>query len=124
MARSKTGGSLSEVRDSIKRIRGEGERFLGQLRRETQAFARKTRSEVTTDVRKVRDDPKVRGEQALRDLEARGRRIVERFEKQVGRLADAAGNRSDNPHLNAPELTARVRELRDVSSSWSASCAT
>ena len=31
MARSKTGGSLSEVRESIKRIRGEGLMYAGQF---------------------------------------------------------------------------------------------
>ena len=62
-------------------------------------------------MRKVRDDLKVRGEQTLRDLEAGGRRIVEKFEKQVGRLVDAAGNRIGSSHLDAPELTARVHQL-------------
>ena len=94
--RESTKGSMVDVRDSIKRIRGEGERFLGQLRRETQTFARKTRAEVVTDVRKVRDDlPKVRGERALRDLETRGRRVVATLEKQMGQLADAAGKQLD-----------------------------
>jgi uncharacterized protein Yka (UPF0111/DUF47 family) len=58
----------------------------------------------------VRDELKVRGEQALRDLEARGRRIVEKFEKQVGRLADAR-NPIGSSHLDASELTARVHQL-------------
>ena len=56
MARTNAEGSLAEVRDSVKRIRGEGERFLGRLRRETQTFARKARAEVATDVRKIRDE--------------------------------------------------------------------
>ena len=119
MARVGTTGSVGEVRDSVKRIRGEGERFLGRLRRETQTFARKTRVEVTSDVRKIRDELKARGDQTVRDLETRGRRMVETFEKQVGRLTDAAArqlglaNREDLPRLTKRvyELERRVEQL-------------
>jgi hypothetical protein len=112
MARANTRGSLAEVRDSVKRIRGEGERFLGRLRRETESFARKTRAEVASDVRKIRDELNARGERTVRDLEARGRRMVETFEKQVGRLAGAAGRQLGLGRLeDMPRLTKRVYEL-------------
>jgi hypothetical protein len=96
----------------VKRIRGEGARFLAQLRRETQTFARQTRAEVATDVRKVRDQLKARGEQSLRDLEMRGRRMVEAFEKQVSRFADTAGERLGASHPGeVTGLAARVHRL-------------
>src|SRR5262249_47361141 len=112
MARGNTKGSLAEVRDSVKRIRGEGERFLGRARRETQDFARKARSEVASDVRKIRDELNARGERTVHELEIRGRRMVETFEKQVGRVAAAAGKQLGLARLeDMPRLTKRIYEL-------------
>ena len=80
MARSSVGGSLTEVRESVKRLRGEGERFMGRIRRDTQTFARQTRAEVEADVRKVRDELRGRADCSIKDLETRGRRLVDSFE--------------------------------------------
>ena len=45
------------------------------------------------------------------ETEESRRRMVQGFERQVGRLADAAGNRLGPSHLEVPELTARVHQL-------------
>ena len=89
MPRSTAGNSVGQVRDSVKRLRSEGERFMGQIRRETTTFARRARAEIESDVRKVRDELRSRADRSLKDLETRGRRLVESFEKQLTRLADA-----------------------------------
>jgi hypothetical protein len=77
MARSSVGGSLTEVRESVKRLRGEGERFMGRIRRDTQTFARRTRAEVEADVRKVRDELRSRADRSIKDIETRGRGLVD-----------------------------------------------
>ena len=41
-------------------------------------------------MRKVRDDLRSRADRSINDLETRGRRLVESFEKQLGRVADTA----------------------------------
>ena len=78
MPRSPAGNSVAQIRDSMKRLRSEGERF-----------ARRARAEIESDVRKVRDELRSRADRSLKDLETRGRRLVESFEKQLTRLADA-----------------------------------
>lgn len=112
MAGSRRDGSLVEVQASVKRLRGEGERFIGQIRRETQTFARRTRAEVEVDLRKLRDDLRTRADRSLKDLETRGRRVVESFEQQVIRLADAARKGLDRGRVDGlPKVAKRLREL-------------
>jgi hypothetical protein len=78
------------LRESVKRLRGEGERFMGRIRRDAQTFARRTRAEIEVDVRKVREEPRSRADRSMKDLETRGHRLVESFEKQLARVADTA----------------------------------
>ncbi len=89
MPRSTTGNSVAQVRDSVKHLRSEGEWFIGQIRRETTTFARGHARRSNRDARKVHDELRSRADRSLKDLETRGRRLVESFEKQLTRLADA-----------------------------------
>jgi hypothetical protein len=73
----------------VKRLRSEGERYIGQIRRETTTFACRARAEIESDVRKVRDELRSRADRSLRTSRPGGRRLVESFEKQLTRLADA-----------------------------------
>lgn len=61
MATTVAGISINSVRESVKRIQDEGERFVGRLRTE----ARPRVSAVVEDVRKLRSNVRDRAEQVL-----------------------------------------------------------
>ena len=124
--RTKAGGSLADVRDSVQRLRAEGQRFMLGIRRETETFARRARAEIDADMRKVRQDLRGRADSSLKDLESRGRRVVGTLEKQIARLAGGAQRSLAGVRLGElPKLAKRLetleqrimrleRQLRDV----------
>ncbi len=84
--------SLKEVQASMKRMRTEGERLVGRIRRDAGALAARSRRETMngflTDARRLQTELRKRAEQALRDIEASRARILSSIEEQAGRLVE------------------------------------
>ena len=85
--RKKTKSPLAEVRVSMRRITGDGERLIKRLRRDAQTLVKHTRAEAARDVKSVRRDLERRANRTVRDLE---RKVLKRMhaatEAQVRRL--------------------------------------
>jgi len=83
----KSSSPLAEVRASVKRITGDGERLFKRLQRDAQALVKHTRAEAARDVQSVRKDLERRANRTVRDME---RKLLKQMhaatESQVRRL--------------------------------------
>jgi polyhydroxyalkanoate synthesis regulator phasin len=88
--------SMGDIGSSVRKLRAEGERLVGRIRRDTRAL----RSEIVRDVRAFRKEVGSRAGRTIRDLERRVLREfhaataerVAKLEKRIARLEQATAD--------------------------------
>ena len=80
-----TVGRLEEVRQSVKRIQAEGERFVGRLRKDAQAIVERNRPEV---LQQFGEDVRKRATRALRDIQSQRARAIRLLEDLSARVRE------------------------------------
>jgi hypothetical protein len=80
-----TVGRLEEVRQSVKRIQAEGERFVGRLRQDARAIVERNRPEV---LQQLGEDVRKRAQRALGDIQSQRTRVIRLLEDLGTRLRE------------------------------------
>jgi hypothetical protein len=108
--------SLEDVRASVKRVRDEGERFVGRLQRDARTLVQKgTRpvvADALADARRLRADVRKRASQAIKDLDQRRSHLAKAVEDRLVRLAAETARRLRLPTREEIDtLTRRVNAV-------------
>lgn len=94
---------LEEVRQSVRRIQAEGERFVGRLRQDARALVERNRPEVL----QIGEDVRKRAERALDDLQSQRARMVRALDDLTARLREGVVRALRVPDLEEFEVLSR-----------------
>jgi len=99
-----TVGRLEEVRQSVKRIQAEGERFVGRLRQDARAMVERNRPEV---LQQFGEDVRKRAQRALGDIQSQRARVVRVLEDVLARLRENTVRALQVPDLDRFDAVCR-----------------